>query len=93
MQHAKQSINIKSPIVNAVRAVVGQKSDLKGPNNRTNEARICPLGRGRDHRGGLPFTNGAQSFARPLYRRKERGVIAGEYGSFSMSPSSGPRSR
>ena len=93
MHNAKQSININSPMVNAVRAVVGQKSDLKGPNNRTKEARICRLGRGRDHRSDLPFLNCAQSFTRPLYRRTERGVIAGKYGSSSMSPSSGPRSR
>jgi hypothetical protein len=57
MQNAKQSINIKSPMVNAVRAVVGHRRDLTGPNSRTNEARICRLGRVRDHRGGFPFVN------------------------------------
>ena len=46
MQNAKQSINIKSPMVTTVRAVVGQRSDLNGANNRTNEVRIDRLGRG-----------------------------------------------
>ena len=93
MQNAKQSINTKSAMVTTGRAVVGQSGDLNGTNNRTNEVPIGRLGRRRDHRGGLPFTNSAQSFSCPLYRCKEIGVSTGEYRSPSTSPSSGPRSR
>jgi hypothetical protein len=93
VQNAKQSINIKIPMVNAVRAVVGHRRDLTAPNSRTNEPRICRLGRVWDHRGGFPFVNCAQSFACRLCRCKDRGVINGEYGYSSTSLSSGPSSR
>lgn len=92
VQNARKR-HITSNKVRAARAIVRHRSDLIDPNNRTNEARPCQLGRVLDHRGGLTFGNSVWPFARPLYRWKRGGITTGEYKPSSTSSWSGPMSR